>query len=98
MNNEKNNPLITEGWSIFSDGDHSVGIPDGRWTLTGTMYFNDLEEKEEFRTEIAKAFELVCDPVTYVKTIEEEAAMYKAEQDHYARMDKDFNGEMNEKP
>ncbi len=90
--------LRVSGWVIHSEGDWSVGIPDGRWEVKGEMWFNDAEEKEEFRSKLSLAFEYVCDPVSYVKTFEEEKAMFAAEQAHYDRMDKEWNELNSAKP
>ena len=92
------NALRTEGWVVFSDGDYSVGIRDGRWEVRGEMWFNDAEEKEQLRSKLSLAFEYVCDPVSYVKTFEEEKAMFAAEQAHYDRMDNEWNELNSAKP
>ncbi len=46
---------------IYDPGDPSVGIENATWTISGDFFFEDKQEKEEFRQSLKEAFELVTD-------------------------------------
>lgn len=64
-------PLHVTGWTIHAEGDRTVGIFSQTWQLDGDMFFENIEDKEEFRSSIVSAFELVCGEPVHMLSHEE---------------------------
>ena len=56
--------IKVKNWAIKSEGDSSVGIPDGEWVIKGEMFFENKEDLEFFRDKIREAFTSCVDEST----------------------------------
>ena len=66
-----NEQIHVERFYIFYAGDPSVGIWDQKWTVGPDFYFEDQEDLNNFKEELKKAFEYICDGPPEVSTQEE---------------------------
>jgi hypothetical protein len=62
--------IEVKGYKIGNNGDTSVGINPSWWEITGTFFFEDEQEKNEFEKSLLDTFNLVCDPI-FIYTFEE---------------------------
>jgi len=68
------------GFLIHSQGDSSVGIPNGDWRLSGEFFFDSKDDVNDFRKALADVFEHVTDPKPTVITFEQyEYELYNEE-------------------
>lgn len=53
--------IHVEKFYIFSAGDPSVGIFDQHYEVASDFYFEDQQDLDNFKEELKKAFEYICE-------------------------------------
>lgn len=60
-----------ESFDITAPGDPSVGIFQTTWTLTGPFYFEDLEDRASFESELLESMRsLMDDQGAYIRALD----------------------------